>query len=96
MPRPMTILAEGPQPGQKVSPISEQNVARGSPRTPAQGGAITRRKSSVKALTDPQLFGDLLGSFYGARFLHPAQLRGATLPRVAGRQTATPPGQSFG
>ena len=29
MPRPMTILAEGPQPGQKVSPMSEQNVAPG-------------------------------------------------------------------
>ena len=27
--RPMTILAEGPQPGQKVSPISEQHIAVG-------------------------------------------------------------------
>jgi hypothetical protein len=32
MPRPMTILAEGPQPGQKVSPISDQNVAGGRPK----------------------------------------------------------------
>jgi len=32
MSRPMMILAEAPQPGQKVSPISEPNVARGRPK----------------------------------------------------------------
>jgi len=31
MPRPMMILARERQPGQQVSPIREQNVARGRP-----------------------------------------------------------------
>ena len=31
MPRPMTILTEEPQPGENVSPISEEHIAQGRP-----------------------------------------------------------------
>lgn len=37
MPRPMMNLAGERQPGQQVSPIREQNVAQGSPRSPDAG-----------------------------------------------------------
>ena len=45
MPRPMTILAVERQPGQQVSPIREQNSARGRPdgdrgRWPSSGRSL--------------------------------------------------------